>query len=239
MSSSEEESEDEAVDVGLRSNRKWRSHDIRLTSAVDNTGRYGRDSESFESRGLSFLSLRIPYANIGILPFLAHAAELAFTVVCFLSIINVGMSQVLGSWVAPVITGYVIFYASFGFIVILLKPTTDRAIPSPYNRKKNARMADEWVRQIAFAENDLNHMITGFVLHLLLMIFWWVWYMIALGGNAEIVYASNPEAYLAQLCLTTIWLCINMFTFILFAFKNNIGANTNIVGINVNKVKGS
>jgi hypothetical protein len=158
-------------------------------------------------------------------------------VVCYLSIINVGMRQVLGNWAAPVVTGFTAFYAITGFIIVLIKPITDRPLKSPYSRKKNARMASEWVRQIAFAENDLNHMVVGTILNLLLMIFWWIWYMMAVGGNAEVVYASNPEAYLSQLCLTLTWLFINLFVFIQYIFKNNIGSNTIMVGVNIDKVK--
>lgn len=239
MSSSEDsgDEEDNRQAFITGENRKWRSHDIRLTTAIDNTGRFGRDEEKFEDRNLSFLALRIPYANIGILPFFAHLAELAWIVVLFLSVTNVGMPQVLGDWPAPVITGYMAFYGFLALIIGLLKPASDRAIPDPYPRKKSVRIAAEWNRQIYFAENDLVHMLKGFLLNMLLMLFWWTWFEIELGGNGTIVFSTNPEAYFSQLALSTIWLFINLLVFITTIFKNNLESNTIVIGVNVNRKK--
>lgn len=208
-----------------------------VTTATYND-RYNRDEVRWDNSTLSFIAARIPHLNTGVLTVIVHLVEFLVIISGFLAIINVGIPQILGDWAPPVLTGQTALYLLCMIVMIIIKPPSDRVY-------KHVKLADkpkagDYLRLVNFSDIDLLHYVIGFLMHLVLMGYYWGFFLGVLNGTSVgLSFSTNPTAYLTQFGIDVMWTMIDLIIFSVSLFATNLGSNMKALAMQMLGKKGS
>jgi hypothetical protein len=208
-----------------------------ITTATYND-RYNRDDVRWENSTMAFIAARIPYVNVGVLTIIVQLVELLVVISGFLAIINVGIPQILGDWAPPVLTAQVGLYLICLIVMAIIKPPSDKV----YKHVKVADkpMAGDYLRLVNFSDIDLLHYAIGFVVHFVLMCYYWGFFVGVLNGaSAGLSFTTNPTAYLTQFGIDVIWTLLDLLLFAVSIFATNLGSNSKGLAMQMLGRKGS
>jgi len=204
----------------------------KTTLAINRRNAYP-DADLLDHQGLRFLSYRWPHLNVGIFGFIVHLTQLLGIIGAFLSLLNMGIPQIPGTWAPATVTAFTFVYLLALIVTAALKPSEREREIETILTDKPANITDDYIRQVNFAKNDLAHFSRGFGIHGMLIIFWWSWFSLILNFNPSITFQGWPEAYISQIGLTLVFLISNLMLFWFHIFTNNVEQEGNVIGHNV------
>lgn len=176
---------------------------------------------------LKGLNIRIPVANIGIIPAIVIATQLVILILSACTLLDTVASLPFNSmseWAIVFHTVYVCVVFMFWLIYVIGFPGMDRVIGyGDYD--------DSEIRKLNYTATDKKYMVTTVFSNFLLLTIWWTFVVNNLNGSFNIIYQSSPEDYGRQLIIVGLWLLINSALMMWGILANNLfmeGSTTSV-----------
>ena len=156
---------------------------------------------------------RAPQLNMSVPSILFHIVELFFIITGCLSLINLGIPQALGNYVAPILIS-----SSLLYLIALIVGAAGQP-----DLEKISRGYTDWsLRNAKYLANDVLHYYDGFLSNFFVTLFYSLWFYFVVNQAVNINPLTDPQWYLGQLSMIIMFTALNIRLFAKYTVINSL-----------------